>query len=145
MKIAKVFSFMINLGLWTLCAVSTVEIIRMRDNINEIKRAQKKINKQLSEIKSKIEMSNNNDGFTTAFRLRTDELDFIEEIPSDRPEYYTLREYNGLIGVFDDEDELIREIGTTVSSLSAADRQSLLLGIKASSEDEIESIICSFK
>lgn len=144
MKITKMFGFMTTLGLWSLCAVSAITIIRIRDDLTEIKRIQKKTNKQLTELKPKVERTNNS-GFTTAFRLKMDEPELIEEMPFDRPEYYTLREYNGVIGVFDDEEELVREIGTAVSSLSAADRQSLLLGIKASSEDEIESIIGSFK
>ena len=144
MKITKMFGFMTTLGLWCLCAVSAITIIRIRDDLTEIKRIQKKTNKQLTELKPKVERTNNS-GFTTAFRLKMDEPELIEEMPFDRPEYSTLREYNGVIGVFDDEEELVREIGTAVSSLSAADRQSLLLGIKASSEDEIESIIGSFK
>lgn len=148
MKITKAFGTMTTLGLLSLCAVSAVASIRIRDDINEIKRTQKRINKQLSEIKTKIESYNNHDGFTTAFRLRLDDTDVsesVEEIMSDSSEFYTVREYNGVIGVFDDEEELIRKIDTSVASLSAADRQSLLLGIKASSETELEDIVESLK
>ena len=58
---------------------------------------------------------------------------------------YTVREYKGIVGVFDDQSILIREIDIAVSALSAADRQNLLIGIRVNGEEELERVISSLK
>ena len=58
---------------------------------------------------------------------------------------YTVREYKGVVGVFDDKNILIREIQIAVSTLSSADRQNLLIGIRVNCEEELEHVISSLK
>ena len=57
---------------------------------------------------------------------------------------HTLKEYNGIIGVYDGEGSLIREVDITVDSLPDADRQDLLIGIRVYSSDELERILDEF-
>ena len=50
-----------------------------------------------------------------------------------------------MIGIFDDGDELVQMIDRSITSFDAPDRQSLLLGVRAESDSELEKIVGSFK
>jgi hypothetical protein len=120
--------------------------------MGSVKKEQRKINKRLSEMIPKLD-SGDSVGLVTAFKLSASdsgsegsEPALINEAYSVNiyePEYYTIREHEGMVGIFDDDEELVKKINTAVSSLSASDRQSLLLGIKAQTYGEIEKIIKS--
>ena len=150
MNLSKIFKLITTSAIVYLCAQNAIAAIKTRNSVREIKRNQRKMNKDLAEIKSSLK-NRSSEGFVTAFRVYADENvadlaenSFVAEadkVESYEPEYYTLREHEGIVGIFDDEEELVEKINTAVSSLSASDRQSLLLGIKAQNQEEIEKIL----
>lgn len=60
-------------------------------------------------------------------------------------ECYIVREYNGLVGVFGSDEDLMREENIMVATLSDADRQSLALGIRVQSQADLDELIEDLK
>lgn len=54
---------------------------------------------------------------------------------------YLIREYNGIIGVFDADGLLLRTVNVAVSTLPACDREALDEGITAATFEEMNSIV----
>ncbi len=154
MNLTNKLSNIVIFGMLCLCAASAYYGYRTRGDMSRLRGELKRIDKKLSNIKKVFDKQNtDSDGFVTAFRMNminkeSQEGEAIrEEDASDNDEGglpYTVREHNGVIGIFDDCEELIRSIYKEVASLPAPDRQSLLLGIRAESESELEKILESF-
>ena len=58
---------------------------------------------------------------------------------------HTVKEYNGIIGIFDGNGILIRELDIEVSTLPESDREDLSVGIRVYSSDELEKLIDQFR
>ena len=58
---------------------------------------------------------------------------------------HTVQEYNGIIGIFDRNGILIREIDIEVSSLPESDKEDLAVGIRVYSSDELDRLIDQFR
>lgn len=150
MNFAKLFTTLTLLGFVGISVVSARENERLKQEVRAMKNTLKRMKKQIFEMRESIDLVNKGDagGFTTAFKMRTDEEDSPEESDvafEEKSEFYTVREYNGMIGIFDDGDELVQMIDRSITSFDAPDRQSLLLGVRAESDSELEKIVGSFK
>lgn len=99
----------------------------LKNRISEMRSSMNSLSDQLKECRAQMSSMNSE-----------------REKEEDKPKY-TVREHKGLVGVFDDKNALIREVDTAVSALSAADRQNLLIGIRANGEDELERVLSSLK
>ena len=64
------------------------------------------------------------------------------DTPTDAPALplYVMAEYQGMIGIFDTEGQLVRTVNVWVDSLPAVDRKALTEGIPAYSEAEIRAL-----
>ena len=151
MNLANKLSNFFIFGMISLCVFSAYSCYKTGEDIRRIKTDLKKTDKMLTAIRKAIDKQNTSpESFITAFRMNIEPRDgegIREECYNEAENVgipYTVREYKGIIGIFDDGDELVRSIDKKVSSLSAPDRQSLLLGIRAESESELEKIIDSF-
>lgn len=154
MNLVNKLSNIVTFGMLCLCAASAYYSYRTHEDMRRLRSELKKIDRKLSDTKKAFDKQNTvSDGFVTAFRMNMINKDQQEDIEmheytqnntDDEGLPYTVREYNGIIGIFDDEEEFVRSIDKKVASLSAPDRQSLLLGIRAESESELEKILESF-
>ena len=151
MNFSKLVTTAAILALVGICAVNSSENHRMRQELRAMKNTLKRMKKHFSDMRESIEITkkSENDGFTTAFKMRVceeeDKVIDVSEPFVEHSEFYIVREHNGVIGVFDDADELVRMIDRSITSFDAPDRQSLLLGVRAESDDELEQIVESFK
>ena len=73
----------------------------------------------------------------------SEEYQSLQEI-NDEEKIHMVKEYNGIVGVFDGNGVLIKEVDVTVSSLPDADRQDLKVGIRVYSSEELERLLDEF-
>ena len=55
--------------------------------------------------------------------------------------HYTVKEHNGLVGIYNEENLLVDEKSIVIASLPASDRQDLSIGIKVNSDKELEELL----
>ena len=67
-----------------------------------------------------------------------------EDIPDDAFTY-TVKEHNGIIGIFNQEGLLVDEKCVGVSALSACDRHDLAIGIRVKGDKELEELLDELK
>lgn len=68
-------------------------------------------------------------------------LESEEESVTDARNFYTVRSYEGKIGVFSDSGKLIEVIDVYIKTLPEADRRQLEEGFIIESEDELRSLV----
>ncbi len=54
---------------------------------------------------------------------------------------YTVKDHNGMVGVYNEENLLVYEKNIVIASLPASDRQDLSIGIKVNSDKELDTLL----
>ncbi len=55
--------------------------------------------------------------------------------------HYTVKDHNGMVGVYNEENLLVDEKSIVIASLPASDRQDLSIGIKVNSDKELDKLL----
>lgn len=151
MNFSKAIAGITILGVFCVCAINSRDKEILKKELRVMRNTLKRMKTQISDMRELIDAAKNDDGieFTAAFKMRSEDEE-VTAINAGEPfdecsEFYIVREYNGVIGVFDDCDELVKTIDRSIASFGAPDRQSLILGIRAETEGEVMKIVESFK
>lgn len=157
MKITKSVRRLGTAVLLTLGAVSYYAGIRARDAYEEMKVNYRTLMRKIADVRESLDVLS---GKISEFdadsgkkqvnaRQDSEKKEYSDEnINVTRVErdgggngYYTVREYKGIVGVFDERGRILREEDVMVASLSPDDRQSLELGIRVKTEEELERLL----
>ena len=122
-------------GAWTLYSYSNLE-----KKYSAVKRDNRRLTGEVYKLKKELSDMKKHNNCTEPTDVK------ICECQRDNVRKYThtVKEYNGIIGVFDGEGTLVREIDVTVDSLPDADKQDLMIGIRVYSSDELDRILEEF-
>ncbi len=108
----------------------------MRDAANQLSKQMKVQNRhteELIEVLSEVADANY-------------EMNMVDESGDEKSSvFYTVKEYDGIIGVFNEENELVDEENLVVASLSQSDRKDLEIGIKVKGDIELEKLLDGIK
>lgn len=141
MSISNTLKKVISVALFTASATTIYSISRLNKKISclnrdslQLAREIKKIKKEISEIVKRTHGDN----------VSKSNAECACKAEDKRKHTHTIKEYNGIIGVFDGDGALIKELDITVDSLPDADKQDLLIGIRVYSSDELEKTLEEF-
>ena len=139
MKISKgaFYSLLvISLTALVLIGILAFSVSHFNDSYNKLYNMYNDLNNRFSDINAGLDSVNNSiDSFENYISGNNDNQVSVEKT------VYILKEYNGIIGVFDAKGNLMKTINTAVSSLSSQDRDKLSQGIITTSNDELAALI----
>ena len=111
----------------------------MRSTANTLSR---QMRNQRAQMDAVLDIAKKNLYSETDITGDTRELKYESIILPDTKDFvYTVRKHNGIIGVFNEEGELVDEIGVVVESLSDCDKHDLSIGINVRSDVELEKLL----
>lgn len=150
MKISKTVKKAISLFVFTVSSMALYSSSKARKQYEDLKRENEILTDKVSKMKTEIDCLSVKvrDSGNSDHDCKTDSKDefactaFNKE--DGAKEIYTVREYNGHIGIFDEDGILVKEVDIMVSSLPDADRQDLSVGIRVYSSDELEKLLEEF-
>ena len=127
-----------------LCFVAGAFVLYSNSKLEKkyaaIKRDNLRLERDINKLKNDVDDIANKIGINNL----SDECICGSKAEGTRKYTHTVKEYNGIIGVFDGEGTLVKEVNITVDSLPDADKQDLLIGIRVYSSDELERILEEF-
>ena len=124
-----------------ICVFTLYSISKFKKQYAIIKRDNLRITSDIHKLKkdtNQLKNSNYSDEKLSEEHMRECQTDNMRKYT------HTIKEYNGIIGVFDGEGALVKEVDITVDSLPDADKQDLLIGIRVYSSDELDRILDEF-
>lgn len=139
MKISKgaFYSLLIiSLTSFVLIGILAFAVSHFNESYDRLYNMYNDLNNRFSDINASLDSVNNSiDSFENSIDNGGDNQGSGEKT------VYILKEYNGIIGVFDERGNLMKTINTAVSSLSAQDREQLTHGIITTSNEELAGLI----
>ena len=139
MKISKgaFYSLLIiSLTSFVLIGILAFAVSHFNESYDRLYNMYNDLNNRFSDINASLDSVNNSiDSFENSIDNGGDNQGSGEKT------VYILKEYNGIIGVFDEKGNLMKTINTAVSSLSAQDREQLTHGIITTSNEELAGLI----
>ena len=130
-----------------LSYITIYSSIEAKRQYEEIKGEHLVLSKNIADIKEHLDGLSKAMGTTSEKETKGDEVICAvatKEKPDNRASH-TVQEYNGIIGIFDGNGMLIREVDIEVSTLPESDREDLSVGIRVYSSDELEKLIDQFR
>ena len=139
MKISKgaFYSLLIiSMTSFVLIGILAFAVSHFNESYDRLYNMYNDLNNRFSDINASLDSVNNSiDSFENSIDNGGDNQGSGEKT------VYILKEYNGIIGVFDERGNLMKTINTAVSSLSAQDREQLTHGIITTSNEELAGLI----
>ena len=139
MKISKgaFYSLLIiSLTSFVLIGILAFAVSHFNESYDRLYNMYNDLNNRFSDINASLDSVNNSiDSFENSIDNSGNDQDSGEK------NVYILKEYNGIIGVFDERGNLMKTINTAISSLSAQDREQLAQGIITTSNQELAGLI----
>ncbi|MBQ8408723.1 MAG: hypothetical protein IJY39_07645 [Clostridia bacterium] len=153
MKITRITRTVTTLALLAITALSVCTSMRAKESYEEMKKECTALKERLSDMRITV------NNLTEQIKTHRAQLDLALDVTkeclsqgdreaevesdgaSDDKVFYTVREYKEAVGIFDAQGKLLREENIPVSSLPADDRQSLEIGIRVDSEEELERLL----
>lgn len=115
----------------------------LRSTANTLSRQMRNQRKQMDAV---LDIASDNLYSEKRDALPTQEFDdYSNSNCGDKDFIYTVREHNGVIGIFNEEGELVDEKNVIVESLSACDKHDLSIGILVRSDEELERLLNELK
>ncbi len=146
MKISKgaFYSLLIiSLTSFVLIGILAFAVSHFNESYDRLYNMYNDLNNRFSDINASLDSVNNSiDSFENSIDSFENSIDNGgDNQGSGEKTVYILKEYNGIIGVFDERGNLMKTINTAVSSLSAQDREQLTHGIITTSNEELAGLI----
>lgn len=160
MKITKMVRLVTALSLITVSALGIHNAIKARENCEKLQTKYDALKESVSELRAtvntlaeqiKTQRAKLDAAIEQAKECAATDFENETEVSDDKDtkqnsrEFYIVREYKGIIGVFDGAGKLIREENVAVAVLPAPDRQDLEIGIRVESEDELNELLENFE
>ena len=151
MKIAKMIRTVTALALLAFAAVSIRTSMMAKEGCDELQDCCEELNGRIEEMRTMM------GSLSDQIKRQSEQLDVMhkeandcmadseEKTERESVSCFIVREYEGIIGVFDESNHLVRCENVTVSSLSDSDRQDLEIGIRVESTEELEKLIEDMK
>ena len=146
MNLARSLKKACKVALIVLSYITIYSSIEAKRQYEEIKGEHLVLSKNIADIKERLDSLLESMG-TSKKETTVDEIICTEasKEKTDNSATHTVQEYNGIIGIFDGNGILIRELDIEVCTLPESDREDLSVGIRVYSSDELEKLIDQFR
>ena len=147
MKLEKLIKRIFKLGFWIISYATIYSSIEAKKKCEKIGRENIILLRRIADLEDRFERIKISAEKNEESVSQCDEFICakIKKTGASGEMNHTVQEYNGIIGVFDGDGALVKEIDIEVSSLPESDREDLAIGIRVYSSDELEKLIEQFK
>ena len=135
-KIILTILTLIALAALILMSISTFAFSKVKDNYEGLENIYYELKDKVSEISSGLSQINEN-----ILSNKNNEQNKNDSQADMQTDIYTVCEYDGVIGVFDANGNILRRINISVASLSLHDREMLDAGIVVYGNDELKKLL----